>query len=852
MNLTNGKNRMKKMLLLMLVGLTPFFMTGCFEDGGASKKVSKVKIPTEFKTICMLPNSMYKGDMTVKEENRVKFISVKFESEPVKGLLGGKGKSVGVAGIDVELSVTDGSGITLWDAKEQKELESAILTSDAGGLIRFRIKTGSVLGEQAVKIKTLETNENPKSKSSSIRIVNGITLLGVKQTGATESTLENKVGVMLKDADNKPIVGAKAYFRVLDTPEKLLNKRKAKISSSAITNEEGVAEVSFKVGKKTGTYKLIAEVSHKDITTRAIEIEQYGLNLTGVLNGGLIVTVLGGLAIFVFGMKLMGDGLQMVAGEKMKSILQFFAKNRIVAVIAGALVTGVIQSSSACTVMVVGFVNAGLLNLTQAIGIVFGANIGTTITAQMIAFKLSNLALPAVILGLVIVMLAKKMTIKGWGQTVLGFGLLFYGMSIMSGQLKAIGSFPQFVEFFQRYDCTPEVMGGGMPLGNIVSAIAIGALITVAIQSSSASMGIVLALTTSGLVSFYTAVPLILGTNIGTTITAVLASIGTNERAKQTAAAHVIFNLLGSAIMIALFFVPWGDAPVFLTFVNSVTPGDALSLENPENVMRHTAMAHTFFNVTTVILFIPLIGIIARICNVIIKVKDEVKINYLEPHLLDTPSIALEQSIRSVSYMTKEAWEMIQESVGTAFLDGKIEEEALTDLAQREEKVDELQEDLSSYLVQLTSRELTQSQAELIPLLMHCNNDAESIADHSESIIGLAKRLAKSDNKFSEGARKELNDIWTVMIDQAVNVLEGLNNTDQSNINFAIKDKRKIYSMCSDAERKHVKRLMSGECSVVTGVIFIEMLSELERLGSKFSNIAERTAQIQEHHVILP
>jgi len=844
------RRSMKKLMLALLVGLVPLFITSCGKEDPTAKTVKSIKIASEFKNICLLPNTMYAGDKTVKEENRSEFISVKLESPKIKGLLGGKGKAVGVSGIEVKLSVNEGSDMTIWAATEDIELKNAILTSDDGGLIRFRVKTGKTLGDNYVNITTVPKEADEHKKSTTLRIVNGVSLRGIKQMGQTESTLEG-VGAMLKDGDGNPIEGAKIFFRILDTPEKLVGKRKAKIKSSITTNEHGIAETTFKIGKKTGTYKIIAEVSHKDINTRAIEIEQFGLNIGGVLNGGLIVTVLGGLAIFVFGMKLMGDGLQMVAGEKMKSILQFFAKNRVVAVIAGALVTGVIQSSSACTVMVVGFVNAGLLNLTQAIGIIFGANIGTTITAQMIAFKLSNLALPAIILGLVVVMLAKKPSFKGWGQSLLGFGLLFYGMSVMSGQLKGIASFPLFIEFFQTFECTPEALGQGMPLGAICGAIAIGTLITVVVQSSSASMGIVLALTTSGLVSFYTAVPLILGTNIGTTITAVLASIGTNERAKQTAAAHVMFNLLGSFVMIALFFVPWGDAPIFLTFINSITPGDALVLKNPENVMRHTAMAHTFFNVVTVIAFMPLIGVFAFICEKIIKVKDEVKINYLEPHLLDTPSIALEQAVQSIRHMTKEAWSMIQDSVEDAFLKGKIEEEALTDLAQREEKVDDLQESVSDYLVQLTSRKLTLSQAQLIPLLMHCNNDAEGIADHAESIIGLAKRMKKSSKHLSESAVKELTDIWEVMTDQAFNVIKALNNTDKTNINFAIKDKRKMYSMCTDAERRHIKRLTNGDCSVTTGVIFIEMLSELERIGSKFANIAERTTEIQGHHIEL-
>jgi Na+/phosphate symporter len=275
--------------------------------------------------------------------------------------------------------------------------------------------------------------------------------------------------------------------------------------------------------------------------------------------------------------------------------------------------------------------------------------------------------------------------------------------------------------------------------------------------------------------------------------------------------------------------------------------------EVADNISRHIAMAHTCFNIFNVLVFLPLIGIIAKICERIVPINDESqeRPTYLEPQLLNTPSMAIEQTIRTIRYMTKEAWSMVKGSVEGSFLKGEYSEELAEKIATREEKVDDLQEDISAYLVNLTQKELTTSQSNLIPLLMHCNNDAESIADHSERILGLARRLAKSEKKFSKEALQDLLDIWEVVNDQAKNVIEALNNTDKQNINFAIKDKRRIYSMVADAERKHIDRLSKNVCSVLEGVVFIEMLSELERIGSKFSNIAERAVEIQKHHVDL-
>ncbi len=753
---------------------------------------------------------------------------------PSRGLMpGSKGQRKPVTEEKIAIKVRPGSDL-LVSATE--------LISDSGGQVRFNVTAGSAIGDHYIDIFPVSAPE----KKATVRLITGIKIEGGKQEPSAESYGESPIRVTLKDGD-EPMKGVPVYFNVSGAPHKD-NKAKVK-KHEVLTDEAGVAETEFKVGKATGVYKYSVEVSDpvRDFHIRKIEVKQMGMNLPG-----FIIVVLGGLAIFIFGMKNMSDGLQMVAGEKMKHILQLFAKNRFVAVAAGALVTAMVQSSSATTVMVVGFVNAGLLNLFQSIGIVFGANIGTTITAQMIAFKLNELALPAIIIGLLLSMLGKRQVFKGWGQAILGFGFLFYGMTIMGGELKLIKDFPTFIGFFNRFDCSP--IDGRIPFGSVLGAIAIGTTMTVLIQSSSATIAIALALASSGMINFYTAVPLILGDNIGTTITAFLASLAANKRAKQTAMAHVMFNVLGCTYMVALLYVPFPgkDTPIFLHLIDMITPGNVFS-ETPENIVRHIAMSHTMFNVFNVLLFLPFVGVIARICSFVIPIKAEekVEVNYLDANLLTAPSVAIEQTIQSIRYMVKESWAMTKTAMEESFLPGKFSQERAAELAKREDRIDEIQSEVTSYLVQITQRDLTEPQSELIPLLMHCTNDAERIADHTENILGLSQRLMDTGKNLSDEAVKELKELWRTLQEEAESVIKALNNTDKAEIKVALKKENQIDRLTDLYEANHVSRLKDGDCNAVAGVIYIEILNELEKIGDHLSNIAERTAKMRKHHVEL-
>ncbi|MEA2012361.1 MAG: Na/Pi symporter [Verrucomicrobiota bacterium] len=813
---------MKKLLALILAGAVIITFSGC-NNKNEDKSVGKMYI-IRGDNQYTLPNAKFS-----------KQVIVELMSPVHPALFGGKGTRNPVGGVKVNFEALPGSDL---------KIECSNPTSDMGGMVRATVSAGSVVGDQYLKIYP---ESNPKL-SKTIRLISGIKIKGLSQEGNIKSSLSKPISISITDKNSVPLSGVPVYFSLASTPES--KKTKSKFSPSvAYTDESGVAQTNFKLGKSTGTYKILAEIASPkhNLFIRGIEINAMGIDAKG-----LIMTVLGGLALFIFGIKMMSDGLQLVAGEKMKKVLHFFTSNRFKALAAGTLVTGVIQSSSACTVMTVGFVNAGLLTLFQAIGIIFGANIGTTITAQMIAFKLGGMAMPAIIGGMIIIALAKKDFTRGWGNTLFGFGLLFFGMSIMKHELKLIGAFPSFLEFFKTFDCTP--IDGGVPLMSVLGAIAIGTLMTTIIQSSSATIGITIALGVGGLINFYTALPLLLGCNIGTTCTAILATLGANKRAKQTALAHSLFNILGVSYMFALFFIsyPGTDIPIYLYLVNTITQGNVFS-EIPENIARHIAMSHTMFNVLNVILFIPFMGVIERICNTVIPIKEDekVKLQYLESHLLNTPSIALEQTIQSIRYMMKESWSMISASMDEAFIPGKKNPELYEKLMKREDKIDNLQEEITSYLVQLTRKDLNEPQSEIIPLLMHCTNDAETIADISENIMGLAKRISKTDNKLSETGQKELRKVWKILSDQATHVISSLQNTDSSDIDVALKDEAEINLLTKQMEKEHINRLKSGKCDSVSGIIFLEIVAELEHIGDRFTNIAERAPEIQKHHLQL-
>ena len=542
------------------------------------------------------------------------------------------------------------------------------------------------------------------------------------------------------------------------------------------------------------------------------------------------LTTLGGLAIFIFGMKMMSDGLHHVAGEKMRNILRVFSANRFVAVVSGALVTCVIQSSSASTVMVIGFINAGLLTLTQSIGLIFGANIGTTITAQLVAFKISWIIMPAIIIGLALSFIPRRNVAK-WSETVLGFGFLFLGMELMSDALKGLSQYQAFKNAFRLFECAPADGSSMIPFFALLGAIAVGLVATLIIQSSSACTGIIIALGASGLIDIYTAVALVLGSNIGTTVTAQLAAITANRVAKQAALAHTLFNVTGVLLIMLTFLIPVKGQPVFFTIISDLG-GD---------LPRQIANAHTIFNVFTTLVLIFFIPIFAKVCKKLIPVKDtEVKYQKLEPHLLDTPPIALAQTAGTLRQMLNTAWETNNCAFRIYIDNDENNRNEVKQLEEKEAEVDNFQKDITGYLSELMRRDLTAKEAEQIPLLLHCTNDAERIGDHTELIRAITEKLIGENLRFSPEAEREFRSLYGTLKDLALATISLIEKSDFSCRNRAEQINERLNNMLNRSEAEHISRINNGECRPQVGILYLELLEEIRKISRHLENIVER------------
>ncbi|MBO4630577.1 MAG: Na/Pi cotransporter family protein [Lentisphaeria bacterium] len=545
-----------------------------------------------------------------------------------------------------------------------------------------------------------------------------------------------------------------------------------------------------------------------------------------------VFQVLGGLAIFIFGMKLMSDGLHRVAGERMRSILRMFSANRFVAVATGAVVTGVIQSSGATTVMVVGFVNAGLLSLVQAIGLILGSHVGTTVTAQLVAFDLNLIIMPSIIIGLIFSFVPDR-RVSNWSETILGLGFLFLGMLTMSNELRALGQYEPFVRTLHSVNCQP--VNGVMPIVPMLGALAIGAFATVAMQSSSACTGVLVALGAAGLLDIHTALVLVLGANIGTTVTAQLAALTANRIAKQAALAHTLSSTIGALITMATFWITIGGEPIFLKLVQWISLG--------AGIPRQIANAHTIFNVCTTLMWLPFVGLLAKICERLLPVR-ETKVVYerLEPHLLNTPSIALTQTASALRKMLKKSWKMIDCALSVYNRNDEHNQAIEKQLEQREADIDARQKAITEYLSKLMLRPLTSKESEQIPMLLHCTNDVERIGDHAEIIHGTVQRLLESGQRFSPDAEKEydqLHDMLKELTGATVRMLEAP-SADHGIEAARLQERMQI--MLDRSEAEHFTRISNGDCKPQVGMLFLELVEEMRKISRHLENIHERAA----------
>lgn len=546
-----------------------------------------------------------------------------------------------------------------------------------------------------------------------------------------------------------------------------------------------------------------------------------------LLNQNLIFGLVGGLGLFLFGMKIMSEGLQKIAGSRMRKILGALTNNRIVGTLVGIAVTAIIQSSSATTVMVVGFVNAGLMSLVQSIGIILGANIGTTVTAQLIAFKITKFALPAIGLGAGFKLFAKNKKTVYVGEIILGFGLLFYGLSTMKGAFKPIKGAPEFIEFFH--------MVGDNPLLGVL----IGALLTVIVQSSSATIGITLVLATSGVLSFQGSVALIMGENIGTTITANLAAIGTNVAARRTAFAHFLFNACGTTLMLILMPI-FMEIVTFITQAGGVGPvGFVNEAGEQPNIARYIANTHTFFNIFNVLLFLPFVGLLAKAATLLIPGKDEeieYHLKFLDNRVLSTPPIALAQARSETRRMAEVAREMVDETL--EFLQDN-DLKRLPSLEKKEELTDVLQKEITDFLVALSQKSITQETSREVASMMHMVNDLERVGDHCENLWILNQRKMEQKIVFSDIAITEINDISNLTKDFLGTIISALGEKDQTIYDEAHRMEDEIDDLEERLRNNHISRLNTGECTVNSGLIFIDMLHNFEKIGDHTFNLAK-------------
>ena len=538
----------------------------------------------------------------------------------------------------------------------------------------------------------------------------------------------------------------------------------------------------------------------------------------------ILLTTLGGLGLFLFGMHIMSDSLQKIAGVRLRRILEKLTKHRVIGVLAGAGITAIIQSSSATTVMSVGLVNAGLMTLKQAVGVVVGANIGTTITAQIIAFKLTDIALPLIGIGMFMKLLTKKESVNYWGDFLLGFGLLFYGLLVMKTGVNPIRSAPWVAEYFIHFSKSP------------ILGVLVGTVITMIFQSSSATVGLVIALASSGVVDFYGAAALVLGDNIGTTITAQLASIGTNVSAKRVARAHMLFNVFGVCVILLIF-------PVFVRFVDVITPGDP-SLVVAGNLpysARHIANFHTIFNVTNCLIFLPLMGILTKISTFLAPGEESVKKYRLESlgtSIFETPSFALDEAKEEIDYMGDEVFKMFS-ITEKALIENRGTDRMFGDVMEKEDVVDSLQQEINHYLTDLSRQSVTENQSKEIFSMLQIVSNLERIGDHCESIAKLCKRRNSFGLEFSEDGVKEMTQIYHHTLEYLRTIIEAIKQTPYNLMEEVRTFEPKLNAMRWEMRINHMERLKQSTCDADAGLVYIDILTSFEKIGDHAFNIAE-------------
>ncbi len=520
-----------------------------------------------------------------------------------------------------------------------------------------------------------------------------------------------------------------------------------------------------------------------------------------------ILKVLGGVALLIYGIKTMGEVLQNLAGDSLRRLIGALTETPLKGVAVGAVVTVLLQSSSATTVMVVSFVHAGLMTLAQAIGVIMGANIGTTLTAQLIAFQVHDLALATAVVGSLLSILGRNRRQKQIGTGLMGFSLLFIGMDMMSNGMGFLRGRTDLFTPIRQYPLLGVLVGTGF---------------TMLVQASSATVGLTMAMAAEGLLPLNSAIAIIFGDNIGTTITAVLASLGGNRSAKQAAAAHVLFNVLGTVIMMC--FLPW------------ITELISLTADDPA---RQVANAHTFFNVGNTLIFLPFVKQYSAFIQKILPsdgIHSPRATRYLDPNLIAASPAAAVNAVRKEMIQMQHITIDMLEICKTALVDGDARR--IDEVLESEKIVDEINHDILRYAVDLSQKGIS---AELAIILNSCVNgvgDIERIGDHTTNLVESAQFLAEKKLQMSDTAREELREMFDLVILCVRRSAESIETEKVSIVHEIVQMENHIDEMEKDLRMRHIERLNEGDCNPSVGIVFVDILSNLERVSDHAQNIA--------------
>jgi phosphate:Na+ symporter len=548
----------------------------------------------------------------------------------------------------------------------------------------------------------------------------------------------------------------------------------------------------------------------------------------------LVVGLLGGLSLFLYGMERMSDALKNVAGEKMKDIMAVLSNNRIMGLITGAIVTAVIQSSSVTTVMLVGFVSAGLMSLSQTVGVILGADIGTTITAQIVAFKVSKYALLLVAIGFAMLFTSKKEKIQQYGYMIMGLGMIFFGMGVMSSAMEPLRTYQPFIDLMAN-------------MSNPILGILVAAVFTALVQSSSASMGVVIVLAMQGLITLEAGIALALGANIGTCVTAGLASLGKPREAVRVAVCHVLFKIIGVLIMLPLI----GPFAKFVVAISPSAPEGLNGLQAVAAVLpRQVANAHTLFNVGIGVLFLPFVTYFARLVFWLVPDKplaefEEIQPKYLSDLLLHTPSLALDAARHEIKRMGKRV-DLMNSAMMPAVLSGNME--SLQAVREMDDEVDILYKHIINYLTEVSKLQLNEYQTQKMMKLLEATNDLEHIGDVIEvNLVELGEQRIKKGFKISEPTQKVINTVYHVVSDGLKAAVRAVVDEDKEFAMRVISMKSDMNRLVKQADMHQAQRLISEDSGKFEAYsVEVDIIEKLKRIYYHAKRMAKTVVEIEE------